>query len=140
MQVVLWPQRLLYAALSLVAGCTALEGTLYQEHALEREECARFADDKYRQYLGYLNTRCFLKGQLARMTAIEDGSGQPNLREAIFQACLKETDTTLEVILFERFHATNDGDLPGVAASSAACRQAQETSGAAAPGGAAEKL
>lgn len=95
---------------------------------MEREECARFADEKYRQYLNYLTTRCFLKGQLARMTAIEDGSGQPNLREAIYQACLKETDTTLEVILFDRFDATIDGDLPAVAGNSEACRQAQRGS------------
>lgn len=124
-------RRLLYVALLLATGCTSLEGAIYQEQALEREDCARFADEKYRQYLAYLSTRCFLKGQLARMTAIEDGSGQPNLREAIYQACLKETDTTLEVILYDRFNATIEGDLPAVTANSEACRRAQGTVGAA---------
>ncbi|TSA04644.1 MAG: hypothetical protein D4R76_02320 [Methylococcus sp.] len=115
-----WP--LLWTAL-LLSGCTSLEGIIYQEKALEHSECRAFSKQKYDELSQYLLAVCLTHGQLQRITAIDDRHGLPSLQEKIYQICVKEEDTTLEVLLFKDYGATIDGDVPGVDPDSAACQQ-----------------
>lgn len=115
----------LWAAL-LLSGCTSLEGIIYQEKALEHSECQAFSKRKYEELSQYLQAVCLTHGQLERIRAIDDTHGLPSLQEKIYQICLKEEDTTLEVLLFKDYGVTIDGDLPGVDPDSAACQQQQQ--------------
>jgi hypothetical protein len=106
-----------------LSGCTSLEGMIYQEKALEHSECQAFAKRKYEELSQYLQAVCLTHGQLQRIRAIDDTHGLPALQEKIYQICVKEEDTTLEVLLFKDYGVTIDGDLPGVDPDSAACQQ-----------------
>ncbi len=115
-----WP--LLWTAL-LLSGCTSLEGIIYQEKALEHSECRAFSKQKYDELSQYLQAVCLTHGQLERIKAIDDTHGLPSLQEKIYQICVKEENTTLEVLLFRDFGVTIEGDIPGVDPDSAACQQ-----------------
>jgi hypothetical protein len=115
-----WP--LLWTAL-LLSGCTSLEGIIYQEKALEHSECRAFSKQKYDELSQYLQAVCLTHGQLERITAIDDRHGLPSLQEKIYQICVKEENTTLEVLLFREYGVTIEGDIPGVDPDSAACQQ-----------------
>jgi hypothetical protein len=104
-----------------LVGCTSLEGMIYQEKQLEKSECVKFSGDKYSELMGFLRGVCLTHGQLARMADIESDDGLPNLQQTIFDACMKESDTTLEVILFNQYAVTLEGDLPGVAPDDPRC-------------------
>ncbi len=115
-----WP--LLWTAL-LLSGCTSLEGIIYQEKALEHSECRAFSKQKYDELSQYLQAVCLTHGQLERIKAIDDTHGLPSLQEKIYQICVKEENTTLEVLLFREYGVTIEGDIPGVDPDSAACQQ-----------------
>ncbi len=115
-----WP--LLWTAL-LLSGCTSLEGIIYQEKALEHSECRAFSKQKYDELSQYLQAVCLIHGQLERIKAIDDTHGLPSLQEKIYQICVKEENTTLEVLLFREYGVTIEGDIPGVDPDSAACQQ-----------------
>ncbi|MFZ4654079.1 MAG: hypothetical protein ACOYLM_06860 [Methylococcaceae bacterium] len=115
-----WP--LLWTAL-LLSGCTSLEGIIYQEKALEHSECRAFSKRKYEELSQYLQAVCLTHGQLERIRAIDDTHGLPSLQEKIYQICVKEENTTLEVLLFREYGVTIEGDIPGVDPDSAACQQ-----------------
>ncbi len=115
-----WP--LLWTAL-LLSGCTSLEGIIYQEKALEHSECRAFSKQKYDELSQYLQAVCLTHGQLERIRAIDDTHGLPSLQEKIYQICVKEENTTLEVLLFREYGVTIEGDIPGVDPDSAACQQ-----------------
>ena len=115
-----WP--LLWTAL-LLSGCTSLEGIIYQEKALEYSECRAFSKQKYDELSQYLQAVCLTHGQLERIRAIDDTHGLPSLQEKIYQICVKEENTTLEVLLFREYGVTIEGDIPGVDPDSAACQQ-----------------
>ena len=115
-----WP--LLWTAL-LLSGCTSLEGVIYQEKALEHSECRAFSKQKYDELSQYLQAVCLTHGQHKRIRAIDDTHGLPSLQEKIYQICVKEENTTLEVLLFREYGVTIEGDIPGVDPDSAACQQ-----------------
>ena len=112
-------------ALSSVHACTSLEGTIYQEKALEQKECRKFAQDKYDELMGYMQQSCFLHHQMDAMTAINNDEGMPALKKTIYQACLDEDQTTLELILEQKYGARLEGDVIGVSSGSVECRSRQ---------------
>jgi hypothetical protein len=114
-----------FIAFQGLVACTSMEGMIYQEKKLEASECVQFSGDKYKELIGFFRGVCLTHGQLARMADIESDDGLPSLQQAIFDACIKESDTTLEVILFKRFGVTLEGDLPGVLPDDPRCRGAQ---------------
>ena len=99
---------------------------IYQEKTLENAECVQFSGEKYKELMGFFRVVCFTHGQLARMADIESSDGLPSLQKTIFDACIKESDTTLEVLLFNRYAVTLDGDLPGVLPDDPRCLGAQK--------------
>lgn len=117
----LWP---LVGLLGLV-GCTSLEGMIYQEKKLEQSECVQFSADKYKELMGFFRGVCLTHGQFARMADIESQDGLPSLQKTIFDACMNESDTNLEALLFNRYAVTLDGDLPGVPPDDSRCLGAQ---------------
>jgi len=84
-------------------GCTSLEGMIYQEKKLEQSECVQFSADKYKELMGFFRGVCLTHGQFARMADIESQDGLPSLQKTIFDACMNESDTNLEALLFNRY-------------------------------------
>jgi hypothetical protein len=108
-----------------LVGCTSLEGMIYQEKKLEQSECVQFSADKYKELMGFFRGVCLTHGQFARMADIESQDGLPSLQKTIFDACMNESDTNLEALLFNRYAVTLDGDLPGVPPDDSRCLGAQ---------------
>lgn len=112
----------LLAGLSLLTACNTLEGMLYQEQLSENKACETIADARYKEMMGYMGTLCLLHGQYARMAGPNASGEVPGLRQDIYHACRSGQHMTIETLMWKNYGAPLEGDLPGVAGDSPACR------------------
>lgn len=113
---------ILLAGLTLLTACNSLEGALYQAQLSENKACDTLADARYKEMMAYMGDICLLHGQYARMAGPNASGEEPGLRQDIYHACRSGQSVTIETIMLKNYGAPLDGDLPGVAADSPACR------------------